>query len=134
MKIKNNKGFAAIDATLAIIGIMIFSVLIFTLMHNNFMENLKVRMDTLATIYLTETLENVGITAYADLTNEKLKKGEIELIPEDIQADKYNITIDIIDVSKFEDEKIIKKVIATISYELGDRKYQYTMERIKIKE
>lgn len=131
MKRNNEKGFIGVDMTLAILAIMIFSGLIISLMYNNTLENLKVRKETLATIYLTQVLENVGIATYDEVIQENITN----FIPEDLQQDYYNIDIVVSeDTNVSGEENIIKKVEATISYELGNKKYQYSMERIKIKE
>ena len=131
MKKNNEKGFIGVDMTLAILAIMIFSGLIISLMYNNTLENLKVRKETLATIYLTQVLENVGIATYDEVIQENIT----DFIPEDMEQDYYNIDIVVSeDTNVPGEEKIIKKVEATISYELGNKKYQYSMERIKIKE
>ena len=139
MKMKKNEGFVAIDTVVAVIAIMIFSVLIVTLMHTNFMGDLKIRRETLATIYLTETLEKIGIAQYDEVTTENVKN----FIPDNMEGN-CNITIDIYeDVeeilgeknnSELEKQGIIKKVVATFRYKLLDKSYEYAMERIKMKE
>lgn len=133
MKSNKEKGFVGIDMVLAILAIMIFSALIASLMYTNTLENLKVRRQTLATIYLTETLENIGIATYDEVIQENANN----FVPENLEEDKYNIEITISDendIIKNEEENIIKKVVATISYELGNKNYQHSIERIKIKE
>ena len=128
-----DKGFVAVDMTIAVIAIMIFSILILSLITYNFLENLKVRRDTLAIIYLTEALENIGIATYEDVTQENSDS----FIPSDLESDNYKMDITInnnFDLSEENSQDIIKKVLVTISYEIGDKKYQHNMERIKIKE
>ena len=61
MKVKNNKGYVAIDMALAILGIIVFSGLIISLMHSNFLGNAKTKKEAIAVIYLTELMENIGI-------------------------------------------------------------------------
>lgn len=133
MKSNKEKGFIGIDMVLAILAIMIFSALIASLMYTNTLENLKVRRETLATIYLTEILENIGITTYDEVIQENVNN----FIPANLEEDKYNVEITIsddIDLINNEEENIIKKVVATISYELGNKNYQHSIGRIKIKE
>ena len=131
MKRKNN-GFIGIDMVIAIFAIITFSALIISLMYNNFLENMKIKKEALATIYLTETLENIGIESY-DYINIENKEN---LISTNAIENGYDIQLTISnlygnDASK---ENIIKKVVATISYKIGDKNYQYSMERTKIKE
>ena len=117
---------------IAIFAIITFSALIISLMYNNFLENMKIKKEALATIYLTETLENIGIESY-DYINIENKEN---LISTNAIENGYDIQLTISnlygnDASK---ENIIKKVVATISYKIGDKNYQYSMERTKIKE
>lgn len=133
MTVKKNNGFVAVDMVLAILGIMIFSGLIVSLMYNNALENLKIKRETLAVIYLTETLENIGIANYEDVTTENIQN----FIPSDLKEKKYDMEITLsedIELSSTQDEEIIKKVTATILYKVGNKDYELSMERTKIKE
>lgn len=136
---KNNNGFVGADMTIAVFAIIIFSTLIVSLMFNTFLENLKIKKEALATIYLTETLENVGIVNYDDITQENIDSGVINLIPPDIESYNYTMKIEVLtdSLSLSDAQKqtgIVKKVKATISYIIGNKNYQYIMERAKIKE
>lgn len=136
---KNNNGFVGVDMTIAILAIIMFSVLIISLMYNNFLENMKIKKEALATIYLTETLENVGIANYDDITQENIDNGVINLIPPEIENYNYTMKIEVLtDILSLSDAQkqtgIVKKVKATISYKVGNKNYQYIMERAKIKE
>ena len=139
MNIKNNKGFLAIDTVVAVIAMMIFSVLIITMIYTNFMTNYKVRIRTLSTIYLVETLEKIGIAKYDEVTSENTEN----FMPSNMRKN-YEMTIEIYEdveeilnesgQTELPNEQIIKKVVAKVTYQLSDKKYEYTMERIKIKE
>lgn len=136
---RKDNGFVGIDMTIAIIAIIVFSGLIIFLMYDNFLENVKIKKEALATIYLTETLENVGITNYDDLTQENIDNGAINVVPTEIENYNYEMRIEVLteDLSLTDTQKqtgIVKKVVATISYKIGNKNYQYSMERIKIKE
>lgn len=129
---KKNNGFVGIDMTIAVMAIIIFSGLIIFLMYNNFLENVKIKREALATIYLTETLENIGIESYDNINIDNKEN----LISANAIENGYDIQLTISDF--YEDdttkEDIIKKVVATISYKIGNKKYQHSMERVKIKE
>lgn len=136
---KKNNGFVGLDMTIAVLAIIIFSALIISLMYNNALENAKIKKETLGAIYLTETLENVGIVNYNDLTQDNINNGVINIVPSEIEKYNYKMNIEIItdnlslsDTQK--QEGIIKKVKATIFYTIGNKNYQYSMERTKIKE
>ena len=137
MKKKTEKGFVGIDMVLAIAAVMIFSVLIIALMNNNYLQNIKVNKKALATIYLTETLENIGIAKYEDITQSNIDNIISDLVPEGLEEKGYKIKIEVDeDISLGEEttEDILKKVKVTISYKVRDKEYQYYMERLKAKE
>ena len=126
--LKNKKGFTGIDISIAVTAIIIFTSIILALMYNVKMENLKMQRKLLANIYLTETLENVGIAKYDDVTSENTN-----LIPDtpELFNIKTNVTkVSDEDVSK---EDVIKKVTVTVSYKVGDKTYENVAERLKIK-
>lgn len=127
MNIKKNGGFVATDIVLAIIGIFMFSTLIVSLMHNNSLENLKLKKEALATIYLTEALENIGIANYEQVTEENTDI----FIPGDIENNGYDMDITI---TEDDNEGITKKITTTISYNIGDKEYTKVIDRTKIKE
>lgn len=126
---RSKKGFTGIDISISIIAIIIFTSTILSLMYNVKLQNLKLEYQLLANIYLTETLENIGIAKYDEIieTNNKL-------IPE--MSDKFKIEMKISkineeDTTKTED--ILKKVKVKISYEIKNKIYYQEIERLKIK-
>ena len=136
MEIRKNNGLAGMDMILAIMAIMIFSTLIFSLMYNNALENLKIKKEALSTIYLTETLEKVGIATFDEITQEYIDGGN--LFPTDMPTT-YKMEIQLItedlDIKDEQKEKnIIKKIVATVTYRVGNKDYKLSMERMKVKE
>lgn len=131
MDIKKDNAIAGVDMIIAIIAIFIFSTLILALIYNNTIENLKLKQENLAMIYLTETFENIGIAKYDEVTTEKL----YDYIPQEATKNKFSINIEINELENvMQEQEIIKKIVATISYKIADKKYTYTMERMKVKE
>lgn len=149
MKAKKENGFTTMDAVIAIIAITIFSTLIITLIYNNAIENIKLKKENLAMIYITEIFENVGFESY-----DSLKIGEYldavekydsypdiekivgQEIKNDLKDGKYECDITITqepeDVT--EKENILKKIVVTLKYKITDKEYACSMERMKIKE
>ena len=133
MNIKSNKGYVAIDMAVAIIGIIVFSGLIISLMYSNFLGNARTKKEAIAAIYLTEIMENVGIATYDDIKQdniENLKPADLRESSSNNDKNIYTIKIDIVEIKT----DIIKKVTSTISYTVGNKTYSNTLERIKIKE
>lgn len=128
--LKSNKGFTGTDIILSVIIVIIFTSIIVSLMYNVKMENYKIKIDSITNIYLVETLENIGISSYDDVVS-----GNLELFPAEI-SDSFGKQIDVIEVYADDDTKqnIIKKVKVTISYEIQNRTYEQSSERLKIKE
>ena len=132
MNIKKNNALAGIDMIIAIITIMIFSTLILALMSNNAMQNMKTAKETLAMIYITEIFENIGIADYDSVLEENTN----DFIPQEA-LNTYQIDMKIEnDFEDIEDEEqnIVKKVYVTLTYEIGNKTYSCSMERLKIKE
>lgn len=126
--LKNKKGFTGIDISISIIAIIIFTSTILGLMYNVKMENLKMQSKLLANIYLTEALENIAIAEYDDVTSEN--SSIILDMP-----DAFNIKMDVTKISDEDGvkEDIIKRVNVTISYKIGDKIYEESAERLKIR-
>ena len=131
MSVKKDNALVGIDTIIAIIAIFIFSTLIVSLIYNNSIENIKLKQENLAMIYLTETFENIAIADYNDVTMEKMNN----YIPTDAIENNFNINIELKELDNIiQEQEIIKKIVGTISYQIADKKYSYTMERMKIKE
>lgn len=133
--IKKSKGFVGIDMIISIAGILIFSALIFSLMYSNSLENVKIRKEAMAAIYMTEIMENIGIASYEQVNQENVDNGNF--LPSDV-PNSYEIDIIITDELTISDtqknEDIVKKVIASVSYYVGNKDYKLSIERVKMKE
>ncbi len=128
--LKSRKGFTGIDVSISIVAIIIFTSTILALMYNVKIENLKIKAQLLANIYLTETLENIGIAKYDDVT-----ENNANLIPEMSNTFKIEINVSKIsdeDANKTED--ILKRVKVIASYPIGNKTYHQEVQRMKIKE
>ncbi len=131
MKIKKANGFVGIDMAVTLVAIMAFSGLIISLMYYNYLSNVKLKKNALSTIYLTEVFENVGIANYEDVTQENVNN----LIPSTLAKDNYEIDIKVDNnLNLSQSNNIVKKITAVISYTINNKEYQYTMERLKVKE
>lgn len=122
---KNKNGFVSVDMAVAIVSVMLFSVLIISLISSNTFGNVKIKKDTLAMLYLTETFENIGIADYQEVTEENISK----FIPADLNDYTIEIAIENIGV-----EDILKKIVGTINYKINNKEYRLSMERVKGKE
>lgn len=128
MKVKKSNGLAGIDMVIAVIAVLIFSTLIISMMYSNVLENVKLKKETLAMIYITEIFENIGIASYNDVTEENINN----FIPEEVSQAGYQVDMDVRNVANNED--ILKKIEITLTYQITDKTYTCSMQRMKIKE
>ena len=132
MKLKKQDALSGIDMIIAIVVIIIFSTLMLSLITNNALENVKNAKESMAILYMTEIFENIAIADYKDVLQENVNN----FIPQEV-LNNYKVGIKINkDFEEIEDKEqdIVKKVYITLTYEIGDKKYSCSMERLKIKE
>lgn len=131
MKFRKDTGLAGTDMVIAIIAIIIFSTLILSLIVNNSIENMKVAKETMAMIYITEIFENIGIADYNTVSEENIDN----FVPQEVLK---NYKVDVTINNKFdeieEQQDIIKKIKVTLTYNIGNKTYTSSMERLKIRE
>lgn len=130
MKTNCNKGFTSTDIIISIIAIMLFSSLIVSLILNNALKNVKLYKEAEATIYLTETFEQIGMANYTTVS--EYSNQYDGCIPQEAASRGYIITIN--KPESLGEKDIIQKITADIEYSIGDKTYKQTMIRTKIKE
>lgn len=129
--IKNSKGFTQTDIVVAVVAIIFFTTLIVALMTNVKVQSAKLKGKLLANIYLTEALENVGILQYDYVTEEN--KNLIFPKMTDVFTPQLSIS-KLTDEDNTKDEDVIKKVEVKITYQIGNKTYEETAQRLKVKE
>lgn len=129
--IKNSKGFTQTDIVVAVVAIIFFTTLIVALMTNVKVQSTKLKGKLLANIYLTEALENVGILQYDYVTEEN--KNLIFPKMTDVFTPQLSIS-KLTDEDNTKDEDVIKKVEVKITYQIGNKTYEETAKRLKVKE
>ena len=129
--IKNSKGFTQTDIVVAVVAIIFFTTLIVALMTNVKVQSTKLKGKLLANIYLTEALENVGILQYDYVTEEN--KDLIFPKMTDVFTSQLSIS-KLTDEDNTKDEDVIKKVEVKITYQIGNKTYEETAQRLKVKE
>ena len=129
--IKNSKGFTQTDIVVAVVAIIFFTTLIVALMTNVKVQSTKLKGKLLANIYLTETLENVGILQYDYVTEENKNL----IFPKMTEVFTPQLSISkLTDEDNTKDEDVIKKVEVKITYQIGNKTYEETAKRLKVKE
>ena len=98
-----------------------------------FYQNISIRMNAMAVNYAIIILEDTDRLPYAEVTTENLMGNIRERY---LMSDNYTANIEVTNYSDIDSTKadIIKIVKVTISYELQDENYSFTVEKLKIKE
>ena len=101
-------------------------------MYNVKYENTRQVYKISANIYLTETLEKIGIANYDDVV-----EGNQNLLPTDL-PEIFNETITVENLKDNEEYNFavnkIKKVTVKISYQVNGKNYEQSISRLKQKE
>lgn len=132
MVFKRNNALAGIDMIIAVFSVIVFSVIILTLISNNVLENVKTTKETMAMIYMTEIFEKIGIADYDAV----LEENKDSFVTEEI-LNNYEVEMEVTDTFENIEEKnepILKKIKLTLKYEIGNKTYSCSMQRLKIKE
>lgn len=128
---KGEKGVVISDITISIVIIVLFASLISGLIFNVWFSNFRAQRDGMAVIYLSQQLESIAIDDYDNVTDQTIKIAEDN---NNSSTSGYTINQEILEEKKNANEKRIKRVKETISYNIGSKKYEKSLERFKIEE
>ena len=162
-KVKEENGFAASDALIAVLIIALFTGIIATIIYNIYLSNTSIKRMATATGYITNIFENTDKVYYDDVTVNDLKayiNSNTELFntssnqinissnngeetatigvseePQykiDIYIEYYNKTEEAIE--KENNLDLVKRLTVTVSYKLGNKNQEITMNRVKSRE
>ena len=128
---KGEKGVVISDITISIVIIVLFASLISGLIFNVWFSNFRAQRDGMAVIYLSQQLESIAIDDYDNVTDQTIN---IAADNNNSSTSGYTINQEILEEKKNANEKRIKRVKETISYNIGSKKYEKSLERFKIEE
>lgn len=150
--LKEQKGFAASDALIAVLIITLFAGLIATISYNIYLSNSSIKRMSKATSYIVDVFEYVDKSYYDDVTKDSLinyfnEKYYQETNPE-VKAKLIGGTEEIntpfkveIGVEKYNEQEgntdkldLVKEVTMTVRYELGNKPQEITMKHTKSRE
>lgn len=129
---KTNKGISIMDIGIAITLFAVFAGLVGNLYYQIAFNNLRVRYEGIATynvVRLAEYVDEQPYTSIVSKTNNELKS----------MLDYPNVINITMVVSKYSDENIgaedlVKTVNITASYQIMGKDYEFSIEKLKIKE
>lgn len=129
---KTNKGISIMDVGIAITLFAVFAGLVGNLYYQIAFNNLRVRYNGIATYNVVRLTEYIDEQPYANI----ISKTNNELKSMLDYPDAINISMI---VSKYSDnnpgaEDLIKTINITASYEIMGKDYEFSVEKLKIKE
>ncbi len=130
--VKSNKGISGIDIVISIGVIVLFVGLIGSLFYKIYSTSTSIRLNALAIDYAVKIAEKTDRLTYEEVNNEMN-----DTLNEDFEVlDSYNATIMVekycdTDTSK---EDIIKTVTIKVEYDFMNKKEEFIIKKLKIKE
>ena len=156
-KIREQKGFAASDALIAVIIIVLFSGLIATISYNIYISNSSIKRMSKATSYIVDVFEYIDKINYEDVTKENItnyfntkyyyredgvtpkRDAEVKMKEADENVETpFKAEINIVKYNETEGNRdkldLVQEITMTVRYKLGNKDQEITMTRNKIKE
>ena len=154
--LKEQKGFAASDALIAVLIIVLFSGLIATISYNIYLSNSSIKRMSKATGYIVDVFEYIDKINYEDVTKENLVSyfnnkyyyeqdgttpkadAEVKLKQTDENLETpFKAEINIVKYNETEGNTdkldLVQEITMTIKYKLGNKDQEITMTRNKTK-
>lgn len=124
---KSNKAFTLQDITVGLVILMLMTGTIFGLYVMVYKVQCDSALQSQATTYAIQILENTDKISYEEVKNgmEETYKTLYEI------PDKFNISMNVID---YNEENTIKKIELTISYNFDKSNKKITFDKFKVKE
>lgn len=147
-KFKQNNGFAASDALIAIIIITIFTGLISTISYNIYLSNASLKRMSKANNYIIDVFEYAEKMYYEDVNeetlttyiNKKYKNEEVQAVNSEeteVQVP-FKLVIQVQNYNEMTGNEgkldLVKEITATVKYKLGNRDQIITMKKSKNRE
>ena len=151
--LKEQKGFAASDALIAVLIIVLFSGLIATISYNIYLSNSSIKRMSKATGYIVDVFEYIDKINYEDVTKENLvsyfnnkyyyeqdgttPKADAEVKLKQTDENPFKAEINIVKYNETEGNTdkldLVQEITMTIKYKLGNKDQEITMTRNKTK-
>lgn len=124
---KSNRGFTIQDVIIAMVVLVLFASTIGASFVVIYRIQSETKLNTVATLYAIQILENTDKISYEEVTNgmENHYRATYEI------PDSMNLNLE---VSQYNTEDTIKNIKLTISYEFAGSTETLVLEKIKVKE
>lgn len=146
-KLKDNKGFAASDALIAVLIIALFTGIIATLIYNIYLSNTSLKRMSKANGYIVDVFEYIDKTYYGEVNQEDLIKyfndkynTEAQAVSNNEQSvnTPYKVIINVEKYNELEGNSdkldLVKQITMQVNYKLGSRDQKIKMKKIKSRE
>lgn len=155
--LKEQKGFAASDALIAVLIITLFAGLIATISYNIYLANSSIKRMSKANGYIIDLFEYIDKTYYDDVNKENLiqyfnnkyyydqdnatvKSGAEAKIQEDTEIvdTPFKITLQLVNYNETETNEdkfdLVKEITMKVEYKVGNKNQTIEMKKIKQRE
>lgn len=151
-KLKDQKGFAASDALIAVLIIALFSVLIATISYNIYLSNSSIKRMSKATNYIIDVFEYIEKEEYDQVTKENIvqyfnnryyysEDGTTPKTRADVKMKQNDENVETpfkaeINIVKYKDVEgtldtqqldLVQEITMTVKYKLGNKDQEITM-------
>lgn len=155
--LKEQKGFAASDALIAVLIIALFSGLIATISYNIYLANSSIKRMSKANGYIVDMFEYIDKTYYYDVTKENLTQyfnnkyyyekdstnpktdaeAKIQEATEIVDTP-FKVTLELVNYNQTEGNEdkfdLVKEITMTVEYKVGNKNQIIKMKTIKSRE
>lgn len=155
-KLREQKGFAASDALIAVLIITLFSALIATISYNIYLSNSSIKRMSKATGYIVDVFEYIDKVDYDEVTKDKIveyfnnkyyysedgstpkTRSEVKIKENDENVETpFKAEINIVKYNETEGNTdkldLVQEITMTVKYKLGNKDQEITMTRNKTK-
>lgn len=126
MNLKQNKGIGLADTIIAIAIFIIFTGLVVNISYNIYLQSNFVKRNSNATSYIVDLFEYAQTLAFDEITEQNLN---VYINSKDI-ATGYNFNIIVTKVPEDAEYEYIKKIDATVTYNLGRKTKTLSMSTL----
>ena len=155
-KLREQKGFAASDALIAVLIIALFSALIATISYNIYLSNSSIKRMSKATNFIVDVFEYIDKVDYDKVTKEKIAEyfnkkyyysedGSTPKTRADVKMKENDENVETpfkaeINILKYKDVEgsldteeldLVQEITMTVKYKLGNKEQEVTMKRNK---
>jgi len=134
MKLKDNRGFTAVDVSVSIVIIIIFVSLIASAYYNYYISNASIARNSAALSYAIDVIEAVELMDYSEVTDASVKTKLQDMYNNSEIAKPYEITTQVVKYNQTTGntakQDLIKILTVKVEYTVGNRTQAFDISRL----